>query len=246
MKISKNLPLIILMWFVIFTFFVGLGVCLSPEVTKENMMNFLSDNKKIEGMTTQETTEPSEPNSNCPNMLVKSGNKLMLYFAHLPKSEVNPMIFNTLEEYSAFIETQRENGLRCPVLFLQEETNTQGEDVYRMRPNPYEMNGGANVLPVQPMQPMQPMDGPVKIDDASRSGNIFNADMYPGFDSHGTYIGVYTTLDQIHDSTQGSKLSDNPMDTNWGGVQYSQQAVDSGKYNDRIVGKQTMVPKVLA
>ena len=248
MKISKNLPMIILIWFIIFTFFVGLGVCLSPEVTKESMMNILKGTNK-EGMTTQEMTEmtetPETPESNpsCPNMLVKSGNKLMLYFAHLPKSEVNPMVFNTLEEYSAFIETQRENGVRCPVLFLQEESNTQGEDVYRMRPNPYDMNGGGNVLPVQPLQPM---DEPVKIDDASRSGTTFNANMYPGFDSHGTYIGVYTTLDQIHDSTQSTKMSDNPMDTNWGGVQHSQQAVNSGKYDDRIVGKQTMVPKVLA
>ena len=237
----KNLPLIILMWFVVFTFLVGLGVCLSPDITQESMMNFLQGGPK-EGMTTNEE-EPSqvEDNPNCPNMLVKSGNKLMLYFSNLPKSDVNPIVFNTLEEYSAFIETQRKEGLRCPILFLQEETNTQGEEVYRMRPNPYELNGGGNVLPVQPQAPQV-----VKIDDASRSGHTYNANLYPGFDSHGTYIGVYTTLDQIHDSTQANQLSDNPMDTNWGGVQYSQEAVESGKYDDRIVGKQTMVPKVLA
>ena len=187
-------------------------------------------------------TQQVEDNPKCPNMLVKSGNKLMLYFSNLPKSDVNPIIFDTLEEYSAFIETQRKEGLRCPILFLQEETNTQGEEVYRMRPNPYDLNGGGNVLPVQPQEPSQP----VKINDASRSGHTFNANLYPGFDSHGTYVGVYTTLDQIHDSTQASKLSDNPMDTNWGGVQYSQQAVDSGKYDDRIVGKPLMVPKVLS
>jgi len=235
----KNLPLIILMWFVVFTFLVGLGVCLSPDINQESMMNFLKGDT-TEGMTTNEV-QAQEDNPNCPNMLVKSGNKLMLYFSNLPKSDVNPIIFDTLEEYSAFIETQRKEGLRCPILFLQEETNTQGEEVYRMRPNPYELNGGGNVLPVQPQAPQ-----PVKIDDASRSGNVFNDNLYPGFDSHGTYIGVYTTLDQIHDSTQASKLSDNPMDTNWGGVQYSQHAVDSGKYDDRIVGKQTMVPKVFA
>jgi|UniRef100_A0A6C0HHY8 hypothetical protein len=237
--IKKNFPLIILMWFVVFTFFVGLGVCLSPNITRESMMSILSPTSK-EAFQTETETE----SETCPNMLLKKGNQLMLVFANLPKSESNPLFFNTLEEYSAFVETQRAEGIRCPILFLQEETNTQGDDVYRMRPNPLEMNGGGQVLPVQPT--IQAPPGPVKIQDASRSGNVFNANQYPGFDSHGTYIGVYTTIDQVHDSTEKNKLSDNPMDPNWGGVTFSQAAVDSGKYSDRIVGKPIWgVPKVL-
>ena len=70
--------------------------------------------------------------------------------------------------------------------------------------------------------------------------------MYAGFDSHGQDVGVYNELDAIHNSTQQQQLSDNPMDTNWGGVTYSQEMVLSGKYADRIVGKPTMVPKVLS
>jgi len=220
------------MWFVVFTFFVGLGVCLSPNITKESMMNILNPKEPFLTIPKEEENTPA-----CPNMLLKKGNQLMLLFTNLPKSESNPLIFNTLEEYAAFVETQRAEGIRCPVLFLQEETNTQGDDVYRMRPNPLQMNGGGQILPVKP--------GPVQIDDASRSGNIFNANQYPGFDSHGTYIGVYTNLDQIHDSTEKNKLSDNPMDPNWGGITYSQAAVDSGKYDDNIVGKPIgVVPKV--
>jgi hypothetical protein len=241
--LKKNFPLIILMWFVVFTFFVGLGVCLSPDITRESMMNILTGgggNKDKEKEAFQ--TEKEENTPTCPNMLLKKGNQLMLVFANLPKSESNPLMFNTLEEYSAFVETQRAEGIRCPVLFLQEETNTQGDDVYRMRPDPQNMNGGGQVLPVQPIQ--QAPQGPAPIRDASRSGNVFNANMYPGFDSHGNDIGVYTTIDQIHDSTELNKLSDNPMDPNWGGVTFSQSAVDSGKYIGNVVGKPTSVPKV--
>ena len=249
---KKNFPLIILMWFVVFTFFVGLGVCLSPNVTKESMMNILTG--KTEPFTTGETPGSEVPQT-CPNMLVKRGNQLMLVFGNLPKSETNPIIFNTLEEYSAFIETQRNQGVHCPVLFLQEENNTQGDNVYRLRPTPFDMNGGGNILPVQPTwqgllerQGQQGQQGPVppvEIKDASRIGNIFNANMYPGFDSHNTYTGVYTTLDKVHDSTEQNQISDNPMDRNWGGVTFSQDAVDSGKYVENTVGKPVgLLPKV--
>jgi len=208
------------------------------------MMNILSGGGNEENKKEAfQTAEKDENTPTCPNMLLKKGNKLMLVFTNLPKSESNPLIFNTLEEYSLFVETQRAEGIRCPILFLQEETNTQGDDVYRMRPNPQNMNGGGQVLPVQSVQ--QTPQGPASIRDASRSGNIFNANMYPGFDSHGTDIGVYTTIDQIHDSTEKTKISDNPMDSNWGGVTFSQNAVDSGKYIGNIVGKPVSVPRVL-
>ena len=34
------------------------------------------------------------------------------------------------------------NGEVSPVLFLQEETNAQGEDVFRVRPSPFDLQGG--------------------------------------------------------------------------------------------------------
>lgn len=68
---------------------------------------------------------------------------------------------------------------------------------------------------------------------------------YPGFDPYGLHIGRYTEIDKIHDSTANSKLSDNPMDPNWGGVEHTQNMVDSGKYEEREVTKQSYFsPKV--
>jgi hypothetical protein len=61
--------------------------------------------------------------------------------------------------------------------------------------------------------------------------------MYPGFDPYGQYTGVYTKLDAIHDSTEQAPVSDNPMDTNWGGVRHSVRQVASGKYAGNEVGR---------
>lgn len=237
-KLKKNLPMIVFIWFIIFTFLVGVGVCLSPKITKETMMNLLG-NKKEAFTGDSEETETGTENPQCPDVLIKQGSQLMLIHSKLPKSESNPIYFETLDDYTMYVEDQRKRGLRCPILFLQKENNAQGENVYRMRESPTELNGGFPIVPVQ-----TPSLEPVKVADATRSGNYFNKDMYPGFDSHGTYIGVYTTLDKIHDYTESGKVSDNPMDTNWGGVLHSQAAVESGKYEDRVVGKQLMVPKV--
>ena len=232
----QNLAYTLFLYSVVFiTFISGIFVCLSPSITKKNLLQFLN--------TTNSTKETFENRNNpeCPDLLLKKDGKLMLIHSKLPKSETNPVFFSNLDEYSSYVETQRSKGIRCPILFLQEEENTQGNSVYRMREGPTNMDLGRQVVNVSTPQ----TNTVVKIQDASRSGIKFNKDMYPGFDSHGTYIGKYTTLDQIHDSTKFHTLSENPMDSNWGGVRYSQDIIDSGKHKDREVGKQTMVPKVL-
>ena len=76
---------------------------------------------------------------------------------------------------------------------------------------------------------------PVEVGDANRDQPPFNANMYAGFDPTSQYVGVFTNLDKIHQSTEFSELSDNPMDSNWGGVLYTKEAVESGKYDDRLV-----------
>ena len=74
----------------------------------------------------------------------------------------------------------------------------------------------------------------VNVKDSSRD-NHYNTNMYPGFDPTSNNIGMYTNLDKIHDSTSFSEISDNPMDINWGGILYTKQAVESGKYAENEV-----------
>ncbi len=84
-----------------------------------------------------------------------------------------------------------------------------------------------------------------KVLDASRDGKVYNKGLYPGFDPYGMSVGRKTELDEIHESTAESRVSDNPMDTNWGGVEYTQNKVKSGKYEGREVTKQAYPnPKV--
>jgi hypothetical protein len=62
--------------------------------------------------------------------------------------------------------------------------------------------------------------------------------MYPGFDPQGLYVGRTTNVDVVHQSTETEAiLSDNPMDSNWGGVLFTQGQLESGKYEENEVVK---------
>jgi len=196
----------------------------------------------LEGMTTVD--ENGKPKAQpCPDLLIRRGNILLLYNSNAEMVEgVNPLPFYNLDEYINYLEVERKKGRDCPVLFLQHETTTQGEDVYRMRPNPFHMEPGLMPLSAAAAQNVVlPPRIPVPIMDANRDHPPYNAGNYAGFDPQGLTIGVYTKLDEIHDSTSkapdGQSLSDNPMDPNWGGVLYTQGKVDSGKYDENNITK---------
>jgi hypothetical protein len=174
-----------------------------------------------------------EPLTQCPNLLIQQGDKLLLHNDSLPKKAgINPIIFNNLDEYISYVEEQRKSGSSCPVLFLQRENNTQGKEVYRVRPSPFDLQGG---LPSSHDE--QLFVDPVKVTDANRRNPPYNQNNFPGFDPHGLHVGEFTELDAIHQSTEKEIVSDNPMDPNWGGVRHSQKAVASGKYDDRKITK---------
>jgi hypothetical protein len=207
--------------FILITIFIlGVFVCLNPNTNSETMSNMMNG----------EHLEEVQPQY-CPNLLIQHGNKLHLINTQKPKDNTNPVIFDNLEQYLSYIQEERKRGVRCPIMYLQEEQNTQGETVYRMRPSPTNLAPGASVEAVE-------------ITDGARDRPPYNKNQFAGFDPYGQHIGQYTELDRIHDSTREVKTSDNPMDTNWGGVLFSQYAVDSGKYANREVGKAKMVPKV--
>lgn len=58
---------------------------------------------------------------------------------------------------------------------------------------------------------------------------------YDTYDKHSIEnIGKFTKEDEVVDP---NAISDNPMDPNWGGVQYSAQTLASGKYDGDMVSK---------
>lgn len=213
----------------IFTFALGVAVCLNKH-SMEAFENYLHHNSDIQ----QSIEHPHHRDASCPDLLIGSDNGLLLLNTSEPRSNTNPIRFQNLDEYIQHVEAQRAKGKNCPILYLQQENNAQGQEVYRMRPSPFSMDGG--------LQPIHA--NPVDVLDATRDHKPYNQNMFAGFDPHGQDVGIYNQLDAIHHSTQQQSVSDNPMDTNWGGVTFSQNAVLSGKYADRVVGKPTMVPKV--
>jgi hypothetical protein len=185
----------------------------------------------VEGLENQDEKNKESKENTCPDLLIKSGSTLLLINTKLPRSDKNPLPFNSLDEYIQYVEIQKRNGSNCPVLFLQEETNAQGHQVYRARSDPHSYEGA---LPATPNITNNP-DSPYKYIDASRQSNTYNRNQYAGFDPTNLYVGRYSELDKIHDSTEMVPISENPMDSNWGGVVYTHNAVASGKYKENEV-----------
>ena len=170
----------------------------------------------------------------CPNLLVKRGTQYFLYRSDIPEKEgENPVVFQQLSEYQTYLDAAAAQGKHCPVLFVQQENNAQGQDVYRVRETPVV----ADQQPGVPNELGQTYQQRAKYSDASRLNPPYNKDLYAGFDPTGLYVGKLTELDDIAQREEKQEISDNPMDPNWGGVLYTQQSVDQGKYKDNEVTK---------
>ena len=167
--------------------------------------------------------------SECPNVLIQEGQFIYLFNSNKARIPgVNPLRFNNLEEYSEFIDWSRSQGMKCPVLFLQQINDAQGETSYKVRPSIFDQQGGL------PQSLVTPKVSPLV--DASHSGDKFNKGDYPGFDGKNQYIGVTTPLDKMfHEGEEDISGSDSPMDANWVGAKVTQDHVKQGKYEDNEV-----------
>ncbi len=155
--------------------------------------------------------------SRCPNMLIQKDSKFYLYNSNLAKVPgVNPVEFDNLEDYTEFLEWQKSQGVHCPVLYMQQTYDTQGEAVYKVRPSVSEQQGGLNPTASQN----------TKLIDASRNDPPYNQGSVAGFDQSSFYVGSKTPLDEMNE-TKGAK-SANPMNPNWGGPEYTQTLIDAG------------------
>lgn len=207
-----------------------------------------SDPQYVESLVNNNSNKPR-----CPNLLIQKGSRFYLYNSKLAKVPgVNPIEFENLEDYTEFLDWQRSQNIRCPVLYLQETYDAQGKPVYKVRPGVSEPQGG-----LQPSNRMPPgiasSDGntilesslgtpnvpaypdPSLLVDATRNDPPYNKNSYPAFDESSYYVGRTTPLDAMDIKQEKEKVSPNPMDPNWGGVQYTQSLIDKGYYKDNNV-----------
>tara|TARA_B100000900_G_C20521850_1_gene692516 strand:- start:6 stop:1013 length:1008 start_codon:yes stop_codon:yes gene_type:complete len=251
-------------------------------ITSNSQLSSPDTAKELITETATEEELKVEENDLCPTLLIKRGNKVMLFNKNVPETPgENPIFFDNLEQYIQYVKKQRElYNQSCPVLFLQEEVNAQGENVYKMRT----LQDADNVDPLllgsiqdyflsktNVMPKFGPPDGPgafnnpadnteislanysipyknlppqfknhpplVPYEDANRDNKPYNQGYY-GFDPTSQYVGKYTVLDQIHNSTMtqnANGLSNNPMDPNWGGGVFTEEKVESGLYEGNSV-----------
>jgi len=199
--------------FIIITFLAGIYFCMKYKPSK-----FLA-----EGFETCSNEEVTVSNPRCPNILIQIGSQYFLYNSKLAKVPgVNPVQFNNLEEYNEFLDWQRSQGIRCPVLYLQKSYDAQGNAVYKARPSVSEPQGG---LPSSGIHP-----NPTKLIDATRNDPPYNQNSMPAYDQSSFYVGTTTPLDQLDETQNGLLYSPNPMDDNWGGAAFTQALVDKGYY----------------
>lgn len=202
-----------------------------------------SDPKYAEGFT-NENFKPR-----CPNLLIQKDSKFYLYNSKLAQVPgVNPIEFDNLEDYTEFLDWQRSQGIRCPVLYLQSTYDTQGNQVYKVRPSVSEPQAGLPPSPIGIASQTQailessliPNDGlaypnPTLLVDATRNDPPYNKGGYPAHDQSSYYIGTTTPLDMMNVAQEQAPISPDPMDSNWGGADYTQNLVDKGYYKENEV-----------
>ena len=147
-------------WIILVIFLLGLYF--TCKYTKSNIYESFENNLNLPEVKNKPTKSIRE--LSCPNLLLQKGAKLMLYNTNKIKVPgVNPIVFKDLEEYKEFIAWQKSQGIKCPILFLQQTYNAEGELDYRLRADPLELNGGAlpmllntdpQMLPPIPITPL--------------------------------------------------------------------------------------------
>jgi hypothetical protein len=204
------------------------------------------------GDSTEGFTHVSSSGYTCPNLLIQKGSKFYLYNSKVAKVPgVNPVEFDNLEDYTEFLDWQRSQGIRCPVLYLQQTYDAQGNVVYKARPSVSEPQAGlppsaaapvgiASQVPPIMETSLEPVGelaypNPTLLVDATRNDPPYNKNSYPAFDQTSYYIGTTTPLDTMNFQQEASKVSPNPMDDNWGGSKYTQELVDKGFYKENEV-----------
>jgi len=197
---------------IILGFIAGLIFC--ATYTNKSLMEGFNDRNR----------PPQNDELDCPNLLVRKGNKLMLLNnrkARIPG--INPIYFDNLEDYVEFVKWQRSQDIKCPVLYFNEMQDAQGNTKYRMLNGPMDPQAG---LPSY----NQVMVNEVPLYDANMDHPPYNQNNYHGFDSTNQNLGRYTSLDKAFYTNTKRKSAD-AMEVNWAGAESARRMVKSGKYD---------------
>lgn len=197
---------------IILGFIAGLIFC--ATYTNKSLMEGFNDRNR----------PPQNDESDCPNLLVKKGNKLMLLNNRKAKIPgINPIFFDNLEDYVEFVKWQRSQDINCPVLYFNEMQDAQGNTKFRMLNDPLDPQAG---LPSY----KQLTATEVPLYDSNMDHPPYNQNNYHGFDPTNQNAGRYTSLDKAFYTNKKGKSAD-AMKMNWAGAESARRMVRSGKYD---------------
>ena len=163
---------------------------------------------------------------NCPNLLIKKGKELHLVNTKKPQIPgVNPIRFNSLEDYAEYIAWAQRVGIKCPILYYEQTYDTQNNRGFRMLDDPLNPNAGLASNPSYMQTPT------TLLLDSNRDDPPYNQNNFAAFDPNDQDVGNNTPLDNVTLKTDYGSLS--AMDDDWCGGKCSQKAVDRGDFSKR-------------
>ena len=134
----------------------------------------------------------------CPTTMIKKGGKIMLYNPELAKIPgVNPLIMDSLKDYKEYVKWQRASGLKCPILHLEKEFDTQGNEQYAIKRSFAGEDQDIYVgdlnhdLPIIQKEPKMEF----LLDAQSQNNSIYNQNQSCAYDPYNQNIGRVTKLD---------------------------------------------------
>lgn len=146
--------------------------------------------------------ESNTSGTKCPNLLIEKDSHFYLYNSTSPKVPgLNPIQFDSLQDYVKFLEWQKSKGIRCPVLYLQHTYDAQGYSSYAIRPSISDLQGGTP----------------------------HSAPSYSHKDPHIKPIDS-ESLTGVQGTTNNSGSLANAMSPFWSGIKSSIDAVNSGAF----------------
>ena len=102
----------------------------------------LNDNAKI---VSKPPEEHVKTRLMYPDLLVRNGNKLSLLNNTEP-SKSKLIVFENLDDYKVY---RKSVGEKKPIIYLREENDVQGKDIYKIYPSPFKCEIGVQSIPLK-------------------------------------------------------------------------------------------------
>jgi hypothetical protein len=146
-------------------------------------------------ITNDELKAYNEPfvSGQCPTTMIKNGEQIMVYNPKMAKIPgVNPILLDNLEDYKEYVRWQKQNKLDCPILYLEKVFDTQGQEMYEIKPS-FDTD-----IPIGAMNHSMPrVTHEPKILDASRDDPPYNQNSLPGIDNQNQMVGYGIGSDKM-------------------------------------------------